>query len=109
MGPKGPLTCASGSHPFPLVPVLSPPIVAPMWPHIGLAGGWIHGRERCHLYALRPAIVPGGSIHEHSFSNIRESEVPEKLGIPEVPGKLDSESLVEVTTSRSSRRTMVVV
>src|ERR671919_69763 len=41
----------------------------------------------------------------HPFSN---GDVFEKLGIAEVPGKLDSESSVDVTTSRSSRRTIVV-
>ena len=51
-------------------------------------------------------IVEPGPPQEHPFSN---GDVFEKLGIPEVPGKLDSESSVDVTTSRSPCRTMVDV
>jgi hypothetical protein len=42
----------------------------------------------------------------HPFSN---GAVLEKLGIPEVPGNVDSESAVDVTTSRSPCKTMVDV
>jgi hypothetical protein len=46
------------------------------------------------------------STQEHPFSN---GDAFEKLGIPVVSGKLDSESSVDVTTSRSPCRTMVDV
>jgi hypothetical protein len=43
---------------------------------------------------------------EHPFSN---GEVFEKLGMPAVSGKLDSESFVDVTTSRPPCRAMIDV
>ena len=43
---------------------------------------------------------------EHSLAS---GAVSENLGISQVPGKLDSESFVAVTMSRSPRRTIVVV
>ena len=49
---------------------------------------------------------PSASSHEHPFSN---GDILEKLGIPEITGKLDSESPVDVTTSWSPCRTMVDV
>lgn len=46
------------------------------------------------------------SPQEHPFSN---GDIFEKLGIPLVSGKLDSESSVDVTTNRSPCKTMVDV
>ncbi len=46
--PKGALmTWDSSSEHSPSIPAVSPPIVAPMWPHIGLAQGSILVRLRC--------------------------------------------------------------
>jgi hypothetical protein len=63
-------------------------------------------RDSCHAQSEARRILEAVTPQEHPFSN---GEVFEKLGIPEVPGKVDTESSVEVTMSRSPCRTMVDV